>query len=187
MIQISETVGIDRDASVIWPLIAKPELVASCIPGATIQPMPDGDYAGTVTVKFGPTTVLFKGQCSISYDHDNRICTIEGRGIDGRGASRALARGTVQIRSVAPARSELALSGEYSVNGPLQDFANAGGAHVVRAILQDFARNLQVLTEQGQDAGLAAPAAPISGISLMWRSFLIAFRSLMGAGSRRPS
>lgn len=189
MIQISETVEFDRAASVIWPLLSQPELVASCIPGATIQPAGDGDYAGTVSVKFGPTTVLFKGQCSIGYDHDSKVCTIEGRGIDGRGASRALARGAVRLEPVSPSASVLTLQGEYSVNGPLQEFANAGGVHVVRALLQDFARNLAALTAQdGQGAGKSRPAArPIGAFSLLWKSFVLACQSWIGVGVRRRS
>ncbi|HWV51040.1 SRPBCC family protein [Pseudorhodoplanes sp.] len=188
MVQISESVEFDRPASVIWPLISQPELVASCIPGATIQAAGDGDYSGTISVKFGPTVVLFKGQCNISYDHDNRVCTIEGRGIDGRGASRALARGTVRLQSPSASTSKLHLEGEYSVNGPLQDFANAGGVHVVRALMQEFARNLAAVAEpaaQGVDTP-ARETRPISGGALMWKSFILACRSWFGAWTRRP-
>ena len=188
MVQISESVEFDRPASVIWPLISQPELVASCIPGATIQPLDDGNYSGTVSVKFGPTVVLFKGQCSIAYDHDNQICTIEGRGIDGRGASRALARGTVELNPLSSTASTLALQGEYTVNGPLQDFANAGGVHVVRALMQEFARNLAALTEPARQNADGPPPSvrPISGAGLMWKSLILACRSWFGAGPRRP-
>lgn len=188
MIQLSESVEFDRPTSAIWPLISQPELVASCIPGATIQPLDEGNYAGTVSVKFGPTIVLFKGQCSISYNHDNQVCTIEGRGIDGRGASRALARGTVQLEPLSPTACTLALQGEYAVNGPLQDFANAGGVHVVRALMQEFAHNLSALAQSvGSSGGGPSPSArPISGAALMWKSFILACRSWFGAGARRP-
>ncbi len=186
MVQISETVEFDRADSVVWPLLAQPEMVASCIPGAAIQAADDGTYAGTMSVKFGPTTVLFKGQCSITYDHDNKVCTIEGRGIDGRGASRALARGTVQLKPLSPSTCVMTLQGEYSVNGPLQDFANAGGVHLVRALLQEFSQNLVTMTAPGEQAAAnSQPARPISAFSLMWKSVVLACRSWIGAGARR--
>ena len=168
MIEISESVEFDRPAALIWPLLSQPELVASCIPGATIKPDDDGHYTGTVSIKFGPTIVLFRGQCSISYDHENRVCTIEGRGIDARGASRALARGTVRLTA--------------------QDFASSGGVHVVRAILQDFAKNLAVLAVPSRpETGNLHPAAPISAAALARKSLVIAFRSWIAAIVRRFS
>ena len=188
MIEISESVEFDRPAALIWPLLSQPELVASCIPGATIKPDDDGHYTGTVSIKFGPTIVLFRGQCSISYDHENRVCTIEGRGIDARGASRALARGTVRLTAQSPSTSMLALQGEYDVNGPLQDFASSGGVHVVRAILQDFAKNLAVLAVPSRpETGNLHPAAPISAAALARKSLVIAFRSWIAAIVRRFS
>jgi hypothetical protein len=47
-------------------------------------------------VKFGLTVALFRGEAKLAYDHSGRRCTIQGRGIDGRGASRANASGTVE-------------------------------------------------------------------------------------------
>jgi hypothetical protein len=38
----------------------------------------------------------FRGEARLTYDHAARRCSIEGRGIDGRGASRANASGTVE-------------------------------------------------------------------------------------------
>lgn len=189
MVEISESVEFDRSAALIWSLLSQPELVASCIPGATILPDADGQYSGTVSVKFGPTVVLFKGQCSISYDHENRVLTIEGRGIDSRGASRALARGTVRLTALSPSTSLLALQGQYDVNGPLQDFASSGGVHLVRAILQDFAKNLEILTAspRPETDNMRPAPAPISAAVLARKSLIIAFRSWIAAIVRRAS
>ena len=40
---------------------------------------------------------MFRGEASLAFDDAARTCTIEGRGIDGRGASRALASGVVKV------------------------------------------------------------------------------------------
>ena len=53
------------------------------------------DAIGAIKVKFGPTTAAFRGEAKLDYDHDAHRCRIEGRGIDQRGASRALANGEV--------------------------------------------------------------------------------------------
>ena len=71
-------------------------MVASCIPGAELAPdQGDGIWRGTIRVKFGPTVAIFRGEANLSFDDAERRIGIEGRGIDGRGASRALASGTV--------------------------------------------------------------------------------------------
>jgi carbon monoxide dehydrogenase subunit G len=187
---VSETTTIPSPADQVWPLLRDPALVASCLPGATLSPdQGDGMWRGSVRVKFGPTVAVFRGEASLAFDDTARTCTIEGRGIDGRGASRALASGTVKVSG--GATTELAVDGSFSVSGPLETFANAGGIHVARALLQEFSANMaKKVAEQSlsippvEGAPLAAPApaaapspapapaAEIGGFGLLWRAFL---------------
>lgn len=199
MPSISEKSTIPSPVDHVWPLLRDPALVASCIPGATLAPdQGDGLWRGSVRVKFGPTVAVFRGEASLAFDDAARTCTIEGRGIDGRGASRALASGVVKVSG--GDTTELAVDGSFSVSGPLETFANAGGIHVARALLAEFSGNMaKKVAEQAPTippaavppdgvAPLAAPppAAPpsapttppapttaeISGFRLLWRAFL---------------
>ncbi len=196
MPSVTETTIIPSPADQVWPLLRDPALVASCIPGATLSPdQGDGMWRGSVRVKFGPTVAVFRGEASLAFDDAAKTCTIEGRGIDGRGASRALASGTVKVSG--SDTTELAVDGSFSVSGPLETFANAGGIHVARALLAEFSANIaKKLAEQAppvppvEAAALAAsppPTAPsrptrkesapprpaeLSGFGLMWRVFL---------------
>jgi carbon monoxide dehydrogenase subunit G len=185
MPSLSETTTIPSPADKVWPLLRDPALVASCIPGATLAPdQGDGLWRGSVRVKFGPTVAAFRGEASLVFDDAARTCTIEGRGIDGRGASRALASGVVKVSG--GETTELAVDGSFSVSGPLETFANAGGIHVARALLAEFSANMaKKAAEHGpvppvEAASLASPppvAAPspvaeLSGFGLLWRAFL---------------
>lgn len=198
MPSVTETTTIPSPADKVWPLLRDPALVASCIPGATLSPdQGDGLWRGSIRVKFGPTVAVFRGEASLAFDDAARTCTIEGRGIDGRGASRALANGTVRVSG--GATTELAVDGSFTMSGPLETFANAGGVHVARALLAEFSANMaKKVAEQASEvppveaAPLAAapaaappspapslapppaykPAAEISGFSLLWRAFL---------------
>jgi carbon monoxide dehydrogenase subunit G len=183
MPSLTETTTIPSPADRVWPLLRDPALVASCIPGATLAPdQGDGMWRGSVRVKFGPTVAVFRGEASLAFDDALRTCTIEGRGIDGRGASRALASGVVKVSG--SDTTELAIDGSFSVSGPLETFANAGGIHVARALLAEFSANMaKKVAEpaplpQGvphvEAAPLAAPtpAPEISGFRLLWRAFL---------------
>jgi len=153
MANVSETITIPAAVDDVWPLLRDPALVASCIPGATLAPEQDGEaWKGSIRVKFGPTVAVFRGEATLAYDDAAKRCTIEGRGIDQRGASRALAHGVVSAAADGGA-TKLIVDGEYSVTGPLETFANAGGVHVARALLAEFSTNMaKVVAERGSAA-----------------------------------
>ncbi len=202
MVSLTEKTTIPAPADQVWPLLSDPALVAFCIPGAEFaSDQGDGLWRGSIRVKFGPTVAVFRGEASLAFDHAARTCTIEGRGIDGRGASRALASGLVKVSGVDT--TELAVDGSFTVSGPLETFANAGGVHVARALLAEFSANMAKLVAERQAAvppdaispdgaaPLASPtpvAAPspaptateLSALGLLWRAFLSWLRGPRG-------
>ena len=147
----------------------------------------------------------FRGEATLSYDHEARRITIDGRGIDGRGASRAIASGTVVAGGTDT--TQLKIDGSFNVTGPLETFANAGGVHVARALLGEFAQNMAALVaERGapaapepaptavtgadpyvpetpapEPAPPPRPAAELSAGKLLWQAFLSWVKSLFGA------
>jgi uncharacterized protein len=178
--KIAETFKIDAPVEKVWPLLADPVLVASCIPGATLEPAgDDGAYRGTMTVKFGPTVVTFRGEAKLAYDHAARRCAIEGRGLDQRGASRATASGSFSVSG--SETTEVAVEGQYHVAGPLEAFARTGGVHVARALIAEFvARMSQVVDERrGAPEPRAQKAAELNAAALLWRAFLDWARKLL--------
>ena len=207
MPDISEQTLIPAPLGVVWPLLSDPAEVAACIPGAQLAPSTgDGLWRGSIKVKFGPTVAAFRGEAKLDYDHDAHRCSIEGRGIDQRGASRALATGEV-LAAAEGNSTRLTVNGGFTVTGPLETFANAGGVHVARALLAEFANNMAnramaaapaaapAASDNGADAPsmAAAPAAPpappppapaaeINAFGLLWRAFLSWISSLFGKG-----
>ena len=154
MISIREEITIAAPPEAVWPLLSDPAVVASCIPGATLTKADDqGAYQGTMRVKFGPTVAQFRGEAKLAYDHPARRCSIEGRGIDGRGASRANATGSVEASGTDV--TLLKVEGNFNVTGPLETFANAGGVHLARALLAEFAENVAKLMAAQADASAA--------------------------------
>lgn len=195
MVALTETTTIPYPVDQVWPLLGDPALVASCVPGAQLAAdQGDGLWRGSIRIKFGPTVAVFRGEATLTFDHAARQCTIEGRGIDGRGASRALASGVV--KATGGDVTELAIDGNFTVSGPLETFANAGGVHVARALLAEFAANMAKLVAERRtapaEAELAPPAlepapsvkpvaaAELSAASLLWRAFLSWLRGLVG-------
>ncbi|MCA3408070.1 MAG: SRPBCC family protein [Roseomonas sp.] len=211
MPDISEQTLIPAPLGVVWPLLSDPAEVAACIPGAQLAPSTgDGLWRGSIKVKFGPTTAAFRGEAKLEYDHDAHRCRIEGRGIDQRGASRALANGDVLAVAEGDA-TRLTVNGSFTVTGPLETFANAGGVHVARALLAEFANNMAnramaaapaaapVVEQSAPEAPAAvapaapappppspppAPAAELNAFGLLWRAFLSWISSLFGKGNK---
>lgn len=177
LIPISENADIPGPPDEVWAILSDPMVVMTCVPGAAITAQrPDGTYEATITVRFGPTVAKFSGEASVNYDHAGRRCNIEGRGIDQRGASRALV--ALQVGLEGGESSLMSVNGGFNVAGPLETFASAGGVHVARALLAEFATNVAALIEaRGNDAPRVqaaepAPATEIRGGRLMWRAFL---------------
>ena len=215
MPELTEQTRIPAPLSTVWPLLSDPTTVASCIPGAELSPQTEpGVWRGSVRVRFGPTVATFRGEATLAFDHDAHRCTIEGRGIDQRGASRALSSGTV-VATAEGAETLLSVQGSFNVSGPLETFANAGGVHVARALLTEFAANMAkraaelnanaapaepaaIAPAAPSDASAAPAAAPppppappphaaakeLSGFRLAWLALLSWFRGLLHKGSK---
>ena len=175
MISIREEIAIAAPPEAVWPILSDPATVAACLPGATLtKSADDGSYRGTMRVKFGPTVAQFRGEAKLAYDHAARRCTIEGRGIDGRGASRANATGLVE--AAGSDTTLLKVEGTFNITGPLETFANAGGVHLARALLAEFADNVAKLIDAQADAPKTAedaarkPASELSGGKILSRA-----------------
>lgn len=193
---ITEQTRIAAPLEAVWPLLREPEVVVACIPGAQLAPdSGDGIWRGSIRVKFGPTAAVFRGEATLAFDDATHRCSIEGRGIDQRGASRALSSGSIEAAAVG-AETLLTVQGSFSVTGPLETFANAGGVHVARALLAEFSSNMaKLVAERGapmpaaeaarpEPAPSPAPARELSGARLFWQAFLSWLRSLLSPRTR---
>ena len=199
MIPLNETFPIPAPIERVWPLLCDPAMVASCIPGAALSAASGDDcYRGNITFKFGPTVAIFRGEAILSYDNDARCCTIDAIGTDQRGASHAKAK--FLLTTSGTTTTQVTMDGSIDVNGPLEMFAKAGGVHVARALMAEFAGNIarivgerhQAITDstssRSGDTGesikipkatqeIAKPQS-IAGGQLLWQSCLGWLRSL---------
>ena len=182
MIELKERFSGPAPPAEVWPLMSDPALIAACIPGAELTELTaDGAHRGKVTFKFGPTVAVFRGEARLTYDHPVKRCLIEARGIDQKGASRARARFEVEGRGADT--TDVTLEGGFEVAGPLEMFASAGGVHVARVLLGEFAANIaRVIEERRASGGNAMPeqAPAASGTKILGRAMLDGARSMIG-------
>jgi len=186
VIQLKENFAVAAPPDEVWPLMSDPAVVAACIPGAELNELtPDGAHRGKITFKFGPTVAVFRGEAKLTYDHAAKRCLIEARGIDQRGASRARAK--FDVAASGGDATEITLDGGYEVAGPLEMFASAGGVHVARVLLAEFAANiLRVIEQRRAGGGEAVPeqAQPASGAKILGRALVDGARSIIGKGDK---
>jgi carbon monoxide dehydrogenase subunit G len=181
-VELKESFSIAAPPDEVWPLMSDPAVVAACIPGAELnERTADGAYRGKVTFTFGPTVAVFRGETRLTYDHAVKRCSIDARGIDQRGASRARAKLEVQARG--EETTHVSVEGTFDMAGPLETFASAGGVHVARALMKEFAGNIANAIEQRRASGNAAlpedaPAA--SGTKIIGRALLDGAREVIG-------
>jgi carbon monoxide dehydrogenase subunit G len=179
--ELKEKFSIAAPPDEVWPLMADPAVVAACIPGAELNELtPDGAHRGKVTFKFGPTVAVFRGETRLAYDHPAKRCVIDARGIDQKGASRARAQFEVTARG--EASTEVTMQGGFEVAGPLEAFASAGGVHVARALMKEFAANIANVIEQrrANSEALIESAPAASGTRIIGRAILDGARGLVG-------
>jgi carbon monoxide dehydrogenase subunit G len=184
VIKLKESFAVPAPPDEVWPLLTDPAVVAACIPGAELNELtPEGAHRGKITFKFGPTVAVFRGEAKLTYDHAAKRCVIDARGIDQRGASRARAQFNLDARGTdGTGTTEATLDGGFEVAGPLEMFASAGGVHVARALLGEFAANiLRVIEQRRAGSGDAVPeqAQPASGAKILGRALLDGARSIV--------
>jgi carbon monoxide dehydrogenase subunit G len=185
MIKISETVVVPASIEHTWPILANPAEVVTCVPGMTLTADKGGNvYEGTISVKFGPTTAVFRGQAKVAYDHDAKACDIEAAGVDQKGSTRATA--SAHIAASGAYATAIVIDGGFNVTGPLAQFARSGGVFVARALLADFVVNLsdRLKADQPGSSPSSGPQSPIrrqiSGFGILGRAVLNWLKHLVG-------
>lgn len=123
----------------VWKAVVDPERVAPCMPGATVTEV-DGDaFKGTVKVKLGPISLLYKGTGHfVEKDADAKKVVIKAAGKDARGAGTASATVTLTLTEK-DGVTHGAVATELAVTGKPAQFGRGMISEVGGKILDSFA------------------------------------------------
>lgn len=190
-VQLEKTFPMPASADTAWALLQDIERVAACMPGAKItERIDDQHYKGTVSVKFGPASMAFRGDVEIrSVEPATKTLRLYGKGTDTTGSSGAAMDLTARIDGVDAASCNLVGTSEVSMSGKAATFGGRMMGSVADQVLNQFAANFatQVQAMQAQAASPAAvappPAAPsqLNGLALIWAVIKDRLRSLFAA------
>ncbi|MFD6066454.1 MULTISPECIES: SRPBCC family protein [Amycolatopsis] len=148
----------------VWKAVVDPERVAPCMPGATLTEV-DGDaFKGTVKVKLGPISLLYKGTGQfVEKDGDARKVVIKAAGKDARGAGTASATVTLTLTEK-DGVTHGAVATELAVTGKPAQFGRGMISEVGGKILDSFADCLSGKLATTPDPGKPRDRPPLQAV-----------------------
>lgn len=126
----------------VWQAMCDPKRVAPCMPGATLISVEGDTFKGTVKVKLGPISLLYKGSGEfLEKDDAARRITIKASGKDARGAGTAAATTTVTLTAEGDSTKGVVAT-DLNVTGRPAQFGRGMISEVGGKIFDTFAANL---------------------------------------------
>ncbi|MFD9733617.1 SRPBCC family protein [Umezawaea sp. NPDC059074] len=144
----------------VWTALVDPERVAPCMPGATLTGVDGEKFTGTVKVRLGPITLMYKGSGEfLETDEDSRRMVMKASGKDVRGNGTAAATVTAVLSEVdGGTRCEVVT--DLSITGRPAQFGRGLIAEVGGKIIDQFADCLASGLGTEEAGGDTAPEAP---------------------------
>lgn len=143
-----------------WNTLLDVERVASCLPGASIEPVgEDGMYRGSMRLKAGPVSLSYSGTVRLAdVDADEHVASFDARARETKGTGTAAA--TIRNR-LEPAGdgTRVVVETDLNVTGRPAQFGRGLMEDVASKILGDFAGRLEDLVLQGATVAADSPPA----------------------------
>ena len=145
----------------VWQAVVDPERVAPCMPGATLTKVEGDKFSGTVKVKLGPISLLYKGNGEfLEKDEAAGKVTIKASGKDSRGSGTAAATVTLTLTEK-DGGTHGTVATDLAITGKPAQFGRGLISEVGGKILDTFAGCLSgklAPAEKEETAPQAAPA-----------------------------
>jgi uncharacterized protein len=164
-VQLEHQFTVPASPEVVWAAVVDPARVAPCMPGATLTEVNGSEFAGSVKVKLGPVSLLYKGSGQfVEIDEQSKRVVIKASGKDSRGNGTASATVTLTLRADGQQTHGSVLT-DLAITGKPAQFGRGMIAEVGGKILDTFATCLAgKLGDASPDGAQAAqsqePAKP---------------------------
>ncbi|WP_328607354.1 SRPBCC family protein [Amycolatopsis sp. NBC_00345] len=143
----------------VWQAVIDPERVAPCLPGAALTKVEGDSFTGTVKVKLGPISLLYKGSGEfLEKDEAARKVVIKASGKDARGGGTAAASVTLTLTET-DGGTHGAVASDLAITGRPAQFGRGLISEVSGKILDTFAANLASSLGTADTPAAAAAAA----------------------------
>lgn len=126
----------------VWAALLDPEKVAPCMPGAALTGVDGRRFTGTVKVKLGPVTLLYKGAGEFtSVDERVHAAVLKASGKDTRGNGTASATVSMALTPAATG-TEVSVVTDLGVTGRPAQLGRGLISEVSGRIVAEFAECL---------------------------------------------
>jgi uncharacterized protein len=158
--QLEHNLSVPAPIDVVWPALLDPERVAPCVPGATLTGVDGDSFTGTVKVKVGPITLLYKGTGEFTEkDEQARRAVLKASAKDTRGNGTVSATVTLTLTPEGD-RTSGVVATELSITGKPAQFGRGMIADVGGKIIEQFSACLSEKLATAPAVAEAAPPAP---------------------------
>jgi carbon monoxide dehydrogenase subunit G len=157
--QLEHKLSVPAPIDVVWPALLDPERVAPCVPGATLTGVDGDSFTGTVKIKVGPITLLYKGTGTFAEaDEQARRAVLKASAKDTRGNGTVTATVTLTLTPEGE-RTSGVVATDLSITGKPAQFGRGMIADVGGKIIEQFSACLSEKLAIDPATAHAAPAA----------------------------
>ena len=129
-----------------WVLLTDVPRIAPCLPGATVNPVGDGTYEGSVGVKVGPIKVGYSGTATFTeLDESKHRMVLSAGGKESSGKGSANATVTVELVGEGTDKTRVLVATDLQVTGKVAQFGRSAMADVGARLIGQFASNLEAM------------------------------------------
>jgi carbon monoxide dehydrogenase subunit G len=154
---------LDAPIDRAWPVLLDIPRVATCLPGASMQPGgEDGVYRGSMKVKLGPVTMGYEGTVRLEeVDEDTHTARIVASAKERKGQGTAAATITNRLEDLG-GRTRVVAETDLAVTGRPAQFGRGIMEDVADRMLGEFAKRFEqeLLSGDGPAPVAAGPVAP---------------------------
>ena len=169
--QLEHQLSVPAPIDEVWPALLDPERVAPCVPGATLTGVEGDSFTGTVKVKVGPITLLYKGTGTFTEtDEQARRAVLKASAKDTRGNGTVSATVTLTLTAEGE-RTSGVVATDLSITGKPAQFGRGMIADVGGKIIEQFSaclsEKLAVAPAASEAAQAAAPVQETEPLDLV--------------------
>ena len=177
--KITEVIEVDRPADQVWELFQDVPSLAGCLPGAELtEEMGGGVFAGGVSVKLGPMTANFEGECTVVSDAAARTGAVKGKGMDKAGGSVGQVTVDYSLAAREDGGTTVTVDADVLLSGAAAQFGRTGLIKEMSArLIGEFVSCVEAkLSAETAEEAAEITAGEVKGFSLFFASLLATIR-----------
>ena len=163
--QLENKFTIEASLDKAWEALNTPEMIAPCLPGATLTEYEGDSFTGTVKVKLGPISLTYKGKGTyVERDDAAHRVVIEAAGRDSRGNGTANATVTGSLVADGPDKTAVTMVTDMTITGRPAQFGRGVISDVADKIIGQFAGCVAQKLAPPAEVTPAPAAAPTASV-----------------------